>query len=577
MASDLKSYVEKYLLNPAASFSVDDDGNQETKAQVVDALAEEERADSTRQPVSKLRARSAALQGEKDPRYKGKKVLRKDLNKDDQIEFDPELTKYFAVEADEDTGEDDDDDEDDDEEEEDDEEEKDEESSLENETDDEVENLAVKLKKANTAIEEDDEGSESEDDTIKKIHKQLKKEPEGVTFVDDGDFSKFADDMDEEDDEGDDDEDDNDDDDEGDDDEDDEGDEDMEEEADGQEDSLKKFSIGDQCEEVKKGQAVKNQLAIYDTLFEGRIGLQKVVTGTNQLPQYDTYKKFVQECDPHYNKNLITAKSAAKNLLNSLLNVQELLLRQNSETSYIITGKKPKHLGTDSDEEVTSSEEEEEKEVLLNSRGTKRKMKLEEYDEVLSKRHAAMVPFRDQAVNKWYEKTKLLSSRNARDKFSGFQVSALQQLNNILANKQPLIRRTQLTGATRGITYHILGRSDNTVGEVDKEEYDPEIFDDTDFYTRSLEEVLKAKVSLSDNMTDVSRKWIEIQNLRKKAKRKVDKKASKGRKIRYQVMSKLQQYLAPCYPPWMDDSAINTLFASLFGKSVQEVKEVDAQ
>ncbi|KAG7159451.1 AATF-like, partial [Homarus americanus] len=312
MASDLKSYVEKYLLNPAASFSVDDDGNQETKAQVVDALAEEERADSTRQPVSKLRARSAALQ----------------------------------------------------------------------------------------AIEEDDEGSESEDDTIKKIHKQLKKEPEGVTFVDDGDFSKFADDMDEEDDEGDDDEDDNDDDDEGDDDEDDEGDEDMEEEADGQEDSLKKFSIGDQCEEVKKGQAVKNQLAIYDTLFEGRIGLQKVVTGTNQLPQYDTYKKFVQECDPHYNKNLITAKSAAKNLLNSLLNVQELLLRQNSETSYIITGKKPKHLGTDSDEEVTSSEEEEEKEVLLNSRGTKRKMKLEEYDEVLSKRHAAMVPFRDQAVNK---------------------------------------------------------------------------------------------------------------------------------------------------------------------------------
>ena len=71
--------------------------------------------------------------------------------------------------------------------------------------------------------------------------------------------------------------------------------------------------------------------------------------------------------------------------------------------------------------------------------------------------------------------------------------------------------------------------------QVEGEEYDGEIFDDTDFYTRALEEVLKAKVSLSDNMTDVSRKWIEIQNLRRKAKKKVDKKASKGRKIRYEV------------------------------------------
>lgn len=71
--------------------------------------------------------------------------------------------------------------------------------------------------------------------------------------------------------------------------------------------------------------------------------------------------------------------------------------------------------------------------------------------------------------------------------------------------------------------------------QVGKEEYDSEIFDDSDFYTRSLEEVLKAKVALSEDMTDVSRKWIEIQNLRKKAKKKVDTKASKGRKIRFDV------------------------------------------
>lgn len=39
-----------------------------------------------------------------------------------------------------------------------------------------------------------------------------------------------------------------------------------------------------------------------------------------------------------------------------------------------------------------------------------------------------------------------------------------------------------------------------------------------------------------------------------------------------QVMSKLQQYMAPSRGPQMDDAAINTLFASLFGKAVQKQK-----
>lgn len=57
-----------------------------------------------------------------------------------------------------------------------------------------------------------------------------------------------------------------------------------------------------------------------------------------------------------------------------------------------------------SDEEITSSEDEEEKpledKVTEGFRGLKRKMKVEEYEEVLSKRHAAVLPFRDQTINK---------------------------------------------------------------------------------------------------------------------------------------------------------------------------------
>lgn len=577
MANSLQSYVEKFLLNPAASFNVDDEDQVITKAQVVDSVAKEESANQIGQSISKLRAQSAALLSESDPRYKGKKVSRKDLKKDNEVTFDPSLSKFFVIEDDEDE-EGNDENEEDEEEDGEEEEEEEEASSDEDESEEEsvaevnggLKRMALKqaTKKNKSRDAESDESldsEEDEDESTRKIRAKLQNDSSEFIFDKDEDFSKYGEDFED-----------------GEDDAEDDDDEDEElsvEEEEGFDSesgyggSLKKFSSEDQSEEVRKGRAVKSQLEIYDSLFESRISMQKMVSQTNQLPQCNTFKLFVRENDPNYTKNLSTAKSATKVLLNALLDIQELILKKNPETQHIITGKQKKDMGTESDEEITSSEDEkmEEEEQKESSKGTKRKLKMEEYEQVLSKRHAAYIPFRDETINRWYEKTKLLSSRNAQSSFSSFEVSALQQMKNILGNKQQLIQRTQLTGATRGTAYHILGRKDSTNTEVGKEEYDSEIFDDSDFYTRSLEEVLKAKVALSEDMTDVSRKWIEIQNLRKKAKKKVDTKASKGRKIRFDVMSKLQQYLAPCYPPQMDDGAINILFASLFGNAVKNV------
>lgn len=207
MSSALKSYVEKYLLNPGASFNVDDEGNEETKAQVVDSLLDEERVDVRQQPLSKLRARRAALEAEKDPRYKGKKVLRKDLKKDNEVDFDPELAKFCIVE-----GSEDDDEEGEEEEDGDEEEEEEEEEQNDNENNDK---LSRKMKKLGTSEfeeeedgeDEDDEGSSEENEEVKKLYQDLQRKQEGVTFIDDGDFSKFADDVDEEEDDDDDDDD----------------------------------------------------------------------------------------------------------------------------------------------------------------------------------------------------------------------------------------------------------------------------------------------------------------------------------------------------------------------------------
>ncbi|NXG34804.1 AATF protein, partial [Dromaius novaehollandiae] len=55
------------------------------------------------------------------------------------------------------------------------------------------------------------------------------------------------------------------------------------------------FSKGQVVEEVEKGKAVKNQLALWDQLLEGRIKMQKVLLTANRLPQPDTFPIFKKE------------------------------------------------------------------------------------------------------------------------------------------------------------------------------------------------------------------------------------------------------------------------------------------
>ncbi|NXN16616.1 AATF protein, partial [Indicator maculatus] len=55
------------------------------------------------------------------------------------------------------------------------------------------------------------------------------------------------------------------------------------------------FSKREEAEEVEKGRAVKNQLALWDQLLEGRIKMQKALVTANRLPQPDTFPLFRKE------------------------------------------------------------------------------------------------------------------------------------------------------------------------------------------------------------------------------------------------------------------------------------------
>ena len=94
--------------------------------------------------------------------------------------------------------------------------------------------------------------------------------------------------------------------------------------------------------------------------------------------------------------------------------------------------------------------------------------------------------------------------------------------------------------------------------------YDPEIFDDDDFYHQLLRELIESKTSDSADSLSISRKLLEIQRLRNRMKKKVDTKASKGRKLRFETQKDLMNFMAPVKTFNLTEDAKDELFSSLF-------------
>jgi len=89
-------------------------------------------------------------------------------------------------------------------------------------------------------------------------------------------------------------------------------------------------------------------------------------------------------------------------------------------------------------------------------------------------------------------------------------------VNEALSDYPRLLRKTRTTwGKVK------------SEGDDDKEE-DIGVFDDADFYQQLLRDVIESRGDGVSGMDD----WIALQH-EKKAKKKVDTKASKGRKLRY--------------------------------------------
>nr|XP_058904622.1 protein AATF isoform X2 [Kogia breviceps] len=329
------------------------------------------------------------------------------------------------------------------------------------------------------------------------------------------------------------------------------------------------FSEVKVSEEVEKGQAVKNQIALWDQLLEGRIKLQKALLTTNQLPQPDVFPIFKDKGGPEFASALKNSHKALKALLRSLVDLQEELFFQYPDTRYLVDGTKPK---AESEEEISSEDEElvEEKQQQQRRAPAKRKLETEDYRSFIAKRFADFTVYRNRTLQKWHDKTKLASGKLGKG-FGAFERSILTQIDHILMDKERLLRRTQ----TKRSIYRVLGKPEPAAQPVPEslpgqpeilpqapasahlKDLDEEIFDDDDFYHQLLRELIERKTSSLDPNDQVAmgRQWLAIQKLRSKIHKKVDRKASKGRKLRFHVLSKLLSFMAPIDHTTMNDDA----------------------
>lgn len=136
-----------------------------------------------------------------------------------------------------------------------------------------------------------------------------------------------------------------------------------------------------------------------------------------------------------------------------------------------------------------------------------------------------------QTLSKWSSKIQavapsalLPSNRGAFSKSSQHLKSAVQLVDETLQDHNKLLAKTQIRRDNHGR----LGLDPHPSIEKDIEKMaDAEIFDDTEFYQNMLRNIIDSRGNGDRGGDD----WMLLQR-QKKAKKNVDTKASKGRKLR---------------------------------------------
>ncbi|KAJ3307650.1 hypothetical protein HDU76_004469 [Blyttiomyces sp. JEL0837] len=344
--------------------------------------------------------------------------------------------------------------------------------------------------------------------------------------------------------------------------------------------------------DVEKGFHVQNQTTIWESLLDIRIQIQPALSIANRLPDPSNYPKFVtpspllnsDECSATTSK-VHQASAELLGTIDDLLTFRATLTVKNE--SIVLA---PADAATN----------------LLSKKRKRHQYDFDDMDSILQDvgadvdfLDAAFEPFRDATIEKWNAKVIAAAGgvgiMQQQKKFKAINQSVLTQVKSILGDMDRLVKRTQLVREGGSDARRLGSKSYAELKPVPEESqapleghdpeeldrmqqkrrqamdshlstYDEEVFDDGDFYQQLLKELIESRMDNDDPLL-MSIKWAELKQMqnRQKKKRQVDTKASKGRKLRYHVHEKIQNFMAPQPRGTWHDSMIDELFNSLFG------------
>ncbi|KAF9292373.1 hypothetical protein BGZ68_007388 [Mortierella alpina] len=325
-------------------------------------------------------------------------------------------------------------------------------------------------------------------------------------------------------------------------------------------------------DDVEKGIHVKAQMSLWETLLDTRIRLQKSVSLINTFPQPDTYDEFLTDESA---ESLEESKHNLRSFIDTLITVRTSLLRNIPEVKVPKANKR----------QFSDLDDDEARNLDDDAWQTKAWKDFEGLDD-------GWRSYRNNTLEKWSNKVQIASGIPLNKKFKAMNQGIMTQISQTMADKERLLKRTQLKRSE----YHILGAAPEVKDEDDEDDktektpviskldahlsnHDEEIFDDGDFYQQLLRELIESRMVDNDDPTAMGMRWAALRQT-KQTKKQVDTKGSKGRRLRYHVHEKLQSFMAPIPAGTWHEEMVEELFSSLLGRkggNLDDEEEVEEE
>ena len=315
-----------------------------------------------------------------------------------------------------------------------------------------------------------------------------------------------------------------------------------------------------------KGAAVRRQNEMWEKALQTRIVLQRGLNASAKMPT-PTYWRALAKADGEVKPAMATCAAAARGALDALCSLQAALIDGNpaiAEAAGDVVGGGKKRKASSAMAAVS-------KFGLLASPAS-------EVWENIDSVYQRFAAFRDVSIDRWHRKAQVqVGKMSAGGSVGGgemraFNQSVSAQVASAMRIPDRLVRKSQppahlapkRLGEPEG-TEKAAPTGDRTE-DIDADDLEAaaraearveEIYDDADFYEQVLKEFLESAGAAAGLAAAAS----------KPAKRRkvVDRRASKGRKLRYHVQQKLVNFCAPVeleVPQWAEK-----IFGQLFASS----------